>query len=136
MYGLRAVLYLATQPDEGHVPIRRISKDLDISFHFLTKILQQLTQAGLMQSLRGPAGGVALTSPANKITVLDIVEAVEGDNYLKRCVLGLRGCNDRNPCPLHSQWSVERTRIRALFGRTTIDQLKREKCRGILRLAN
>ena len=57
VYGLRATLYVASFCGERHfVPIREISEKLGLSFHFLTKILQKLTEAGLMESYRGPSG--------------------------------------------------------------------------------
>ena len=58
-YGIRATLYLTSLKQDGYVSIRAISDELDISFHFLTKIFQKLTQAGLLQSFRGPRGADA-----------------------------------------------------------------------------
>ena len=60
VYGLRAMIYLASIPREGYVSIKSLSDKLDISFHFLTKILQELTAAELMESMKGPKGGVRL----------------------------------------------------------------------------
>ena len=57
-YGLRAALYLASLEPSGFVSIRDISDHLGLSFHFLTKIFQKLTRAGLLHSYRGPNGGV------------------------------------------------------------------------------
>ncbi|MBT6581852.1 MAG: Rrf2 family transcriptional regulator, partial [Bacteroidetes Order II. Incertae sedis bacterium] len=53
-YGIRAMLHLAGVGGDVYLPVKRISKDLDISFHFLTKIFQQLTRAELVYSYRGP----------------------------------------------------------------------------------
>lgn len=73
-----------------------------------------------------------MARPPAQITVLDIILAVDGDRALKDCVLGLKGCSDRNPCPLHPQWAIERKRIRSMFERTTLEHLSRSS----LRLAN
>jgi Rrf2 family transcriptional regulator, iron-sulfur cluster assembly transcription factor len=135
-YGLRASMYVAASGERGFVSIGKISSDLDISFHFLTKILQKLTRAGIMSSHRGPTGGVALAKPARKISVLDIVEAVEGPGFLKACVLGLSGCGDKTPCPMHSQWAKERKRIRTVFSRTPLSQLTDAFLENTLRLAD
>jgi Rrf2 family protein len=121
-YGLRAALHLASLRPDGYVPIRQISEELDISFPFLTKVFQQLTQADLMTSMRGPKGGVAFTRPADQITLKEIVLAIDGPGLFKDCVLGLPGCGDQKPCPIHDQWVTERQRLDAMFsGITLID---------------
>lgn len=119
-YGLRATLYLASLESERYVSIRKISEDLDISFHFLTKIFQTLTQASLMQSFRGPNGGIALARPASEITLRDIVIAIEGPALFTECVLGLPGCGSGNPCPLHARWGMVREQLEAMFASETL----------------
>ncbi len=119
-YGIRATLYLTSLKQEGYVSIRDISDELDISFHFLTKIFQKLTQADLLQSFRGPRGGVALARPADQITLLDLVTAIDGPALFTECVLGLPGCGERKPCPLHEAWGPERDNLKALFENATL----------------
>ena len=105
-YGLRATLYLASLDGDGYVPINTISEELGISFSFPTKIFQKLNDAGLLTSQRGPKGGVALNRPADEMTLYEIVVAIDGDDLFEVCVLGLPGCGDAEPCPLHDQWQV------------------------------
>ncbi|HKL88947.1 MAG TPA: Rrf2 family transcriptional regulator [Salinibacter sp.] len=122
-YGLRASLYLASLEQEGYVSIGTISEELDISFPFLTKIFQKLNDAGLLDSRRGPNGGVALTLPAEEITLYEIVVAIDGDDLFEECVLGLPGCGEAEPCPLHEQWADERDRVENMFQNTTLAEL-------------
>lgn len=122
-YGLRATFYVAAQKPDGYLPIRGIGETLGISVPFLTKVFQQLTQAELLVSFRGPNGGIALARPADQITLYDIVVAVDGPGLFVACVLGLPGCGSQKPCPLHEGWAVERDRLRALFLRTTLDDV-------------
>lgn len=122
-YGLRACLYLATLKEDRYVPIRKISEALDISGPFLTKIFQQLTQAGLMESFRGPTGGVTFAQPPSEISVKDIVLAIDGEKLFRECVLGLPGCGEQKPCPLHNEWAAERVRIESIFTAMTIEHL-------------
>jgi Rrf2 family protein len=122
-YGLRATCYLASLDDDGYVSIGTISDDLDISFAFLTKIFQQLNDAGLLSSRRGPHGGVTLTKPSDEIALYDIVVSLDGDDLFEECVLGLPGCGDKEPCPLHDQWSEERDRVEEMFRTTTLADL-------------
>ena len=122
-YGLRSALYLATLKEDRYVPIRKISEALDISGPFLTKIFQQLTQANLMESFRGPTGGVAFARPPSEISVKDIVVAIDGRKLFRDCVLGLPGCGEQKPCPLHNEWAAERVRIESIFATMTLDVL-------------
>ena len=105
VYALRAVLYVAQHDTGAYVPIGEISENLKISFHFLTKILQILTQNQIMISYRGPSGGINLAKSANDITVLDIIYIIDGDKKFKECILGLPDCIDTNPCALHETWT-------------------------------
>lgn len=134
-YGLLAALYLASLDEEGYVPISTISEELDISFPFLTKIFQKLNDAGLLTSKRGPKGGVALTTSADEISLHDIVVAIDGDDLFEECVLGLPGCGDARPCPVHDRWSDERDRVEALFRDTSLADMTEPEAAADLRLA-
>ncbi len=120
--------------EASYRPIRELSKTLGISFHFLTKILQQLTDAGILVSQKGPKGGVALAVDPKGITVYDIVMAIDGSGAFTSCILGLPGCGSRVPCPLHEQWAEERLRIEVIMKEESIDRLAREVASRSLRL--
>ena len=121
---LRAVIYLAGKPkNSGYTSVKEIAEQNDISFHFLGKILQKLTQRGLLNSYKGPHGGVSLAKPATEIRVIDIVEAIDGIEFLNRCVVGMPICDDKNPCALHHKWMKIRNDIYRLFTHHTIHDL-------------
>ena len=122
-YGLRASLYLASLDHDGYVSISKISEDLDISFPFLTKIFQKLNDAGLLDSQRGPKGGVALTKPAEEVSLYEIVVAIDGDDLFSECVLGLPNCGDAKPCPLHDEWAEKRSAVETMFRNATLTEL-------------
>ncbi len=77
-YGLLAVAYIAQNKDQGLIQSQDVAKKYNIPLEYLFKILQQLVRARILQSKRGPRGGFSLARPATKITMLDVVEAVEG----------------------------------------------------------
>jgi Rrf2 family iron-sulfur cluster assembly transcriptional regulator len=122
-YGIRAALYVALQEPGEFVSIKKIAEDLNISFHFLTKILQQLTKKHILTSYRGPNGGVTLSKKATTITLEEIVIAIDGDNLFQKCILGLSQCQENAQCPIHGQWKKIRKEIRNLFGSTTLSML-------------
>ena len=119
-----------------YVSIRRMAADLDIPFHFLTKVLHDLTQRGILTSRRGAAGGVAFARPPKEISLLSVVEIVEGPDLFSRCLLGLEGCSDRKPCPFHRAWRPERKRLKSLFAKTRLSDITRGLMEKTLRLAN
>ena len=77
-YALLAVGYIAQHQDEKIVLSKDISKKYDIPLEYLLKILQQLVRANVLRSKRGPRGGFSLAKSAKKITILQIIEAVDG----------------------------------------------------------
>ena len=77
-YGLLAVNYIAKQKKDKIVLSNEISKKYNIPREYLLKIMQELAKADILRSKRGPRGGYSLARPASKISMLDIVEAVEG----------------------------------------------------------
>ena len=135
-YAIRAALYIAVNEDRQFVPIREISEQLNISFHFLTKILQILTQKDIMASFKGPKGGIALARPAGKISVKEIVLAVDGPQIFENCLLGLEKCGEENPCPLHEQWAAIRSQLNQLFEHTTLAEMAEKVKSNKFRMAN
>lgn len=135
-YGIRAAIYIATQNHEQYVSIREIAEQLNISFHFLTKILQVLTKENIIVSVKGPKGGVGLKKNPNEITILDIIHAVDCDNIFDECVLGLPGCSDENPCPMHSTWGVLRKDLHNMLQQETIEDLANQVKNKSIRLSD
>ena len=77
-YALMATCYVAQHPEKKTVLSQEISKEYEIPIEYLLKILQQLVKGNILHSKRGPRGGFTLAKPANKITMLQIIEAVDG----------------------------------------------------------
>jgi Rrf2 family protein len=134
VYGLRASVYLASKSNDSYISITNISDELDISRHFLTKVLQQLTQADIMESMKGPKGGVRLKHPGEKITLLEIVAAIDGMDLLTECALGLPGCGTAKPCPIHDKWADARDEIRKMLTDTSLHDLVERGKEGNLRI--
>lgn len=129
---MRAALFLASNQDGNYTSIREMSDRLDISFHFLTKILQQLTAENLMESYKGPNGGVRLSKPGDDVTLIEIVEAIDGPDLLTECALGLPGCGTAKPCPLHDKWADTRDGIRKMLeGTTLVELVKKGKAQNL-----
>src|SRR5512139_2808608 len=100
-YALQAVTYLALKRDGEMTSIRELTKKLGIPYHFLGKILQDLTYKGLLVSQKGPNGGFGQGMSAKEITLFHIIEAVDGVAFTNSCVLGFPECSGKNPCAVH-----------------------------------
>jgi len=134
VYGLRASVYLASVSNESYTSITKISENLDISRHFLTKVLQKLTEAGILESMKGPKGGVRLVHSSNEVSLVEIVAAIDGTDILTECALGLPGCGSEKPCPIHDKWADTRDEIRKMLSETTLNELVSKGKEGNLRL--
>ncbi|HSH51217.1 MAG TPA: Rrf2 family transcriptional regulator [Bacteroidales bacterium] len=130
-YAIRAVIYLSLNGgEEKKIGIKKISEDLDIPTPFLGKILQTLAKNKLLKSTKGPHGGFGLAKPAKDITLLNIVEIIDGLDFFNTCLIGLRTCkptaHDDVQCPIHHKYEPISMQIYDLFNSETIENLKNE----------
>lgn len=132
-YGVRAALFLATRIDTRPVLVKDIAQRLGIPFHFLGKIIQEMVKAGILVSYKGRNGGVALARPTDQIKLREVVEAIDGPDLLKGCVLGLPACSGDHPCPLHAQWSGIRGEIEAMLSEKGVAEMMEGLAERVLR---
>lgn len=124
-YAIRAVLYIATQSQNAQSSgMKAIAAAIDSPEAFTAKILQKLTRANLIQSVKGPNGGFFMDAQnPNKTKLIDIVRAIDGDRIFTGCGLGLKQCNALNPCPLHHTFKKIRDDIQQMLESSDLDQL-------------
>lgn len=104
-YGLQAVLYLAAQDKEPLCSAEEIAGKLNIPKEFTSKILQDLTEKGIITSRKGRVGGFKLSADASELKLIDIVEAIDGLDIFKNCIMGYQNCNGDKKCPVHNEWT-------------------------------
>ncbi|MGD8454773.1 MAG: Rrf2 family transcriptional regulator [Anaerolineales bacterium] len=102
-YAVRAIMYLAQIGSEKKAATSQIAEEQDIPLSFLAKIIAQLSVAGLLQTMRGARGGVALARNPDDISLLEVVEAIDGPIKLNICVNGSYECQIKD-CPLRGVW--------------------------------
>jgi Rrf2 family protein len=117
---MQAVLYLALKNENEMTSIKELTKKLEIPYHFVAKILQDLTRKGILVSHKGPAGGFRLAGPAKDITLLHIVEAIDGLSFMEKCVFGFPSCSDEEQCAVHKEWDEMRKRINKMLATKNI----------------
>ena len=123
-YGLQAMLYIAMHStEENNVELKVIAEEQDIPRHFLSKILQQLVKNNLLFSMKGPTGGFRLAKSSDDITLIEIIEAIDGLGVFNKCGIGFKQCNDKKPCPIHDEYKKVRTQVENLFRSKNLEDL-------------
>lgn len=92
-YAIRVVTYLSQAKLTEVVGAKIIADHESITLPFLLKLLRKLTKAGIIQSFRGTKGGYALTKPPEKISLKEVIEAIDGPVCLNPCLADPQGCN-------------------------------------------
>lgn len=103
-YALRAMLYLARLGSNERAPTSDIAHKQHIPPSFLAKIISQLSIAGLIQTSRGAHGGVSMARSPEKISLLEVVEAIDGPIALNECTGNMASCSFGDDCPLRPIW--------------------------------
>ncbi|MEW5908873.1 MAG: Rrf2 family transcriptional regulator [Thermodesulfobacteriota bacterium] len=121
IYALKAMGYIASQPEGTPVLSQTISKKTQIPQNFLSKILNRLVQGGIVLSTRGRGGGFVLAKPAAQIFLKDIIGLFMKLDDFQKCFLGNIRCD--GSCGLHDRWKKIADQFDKLLDETTIDQL-------------
>ena len=122
-YAIRASVYVTHTSKEGRkAGINEIAEAIGSPVPFTGKILQTLTRKNILSSAKGPNGGFYMDN-TYKLTLIDIVRAVDGNEMFTACVMGLKECSDREPCPLHHQIGPIRAQLLLEFSRKSINEM-------------
>ena len=124
-YAIRGIVYLASCPADQVCLLSDIAAAVDVPQTFLAKIFQQFSKIGLVRSYRGTGGGFILGRQPDKITLLEVVEAVEGPIVPNRCVTGSGECERSVTCNVHPVWMRVKHQVRDILAQVTLDELAR-----------
>lgn len=124
-YALRSVVYLGSQVGRP-VTTQRIAAATRVPVGYLSKVLQALGRAGLVDAQRGLRGGYILARPLDELTILEVINAVDPLARITRCPLGL-AAHAGTLCSLHRRLDEAMALIESLFKQTTIEQLLAER---------
>lgn len=122
-YAIRGMVYLATQPADKVSLLSDIAAEMEIPQMFLAKIFQQFNKSGLVKSYRGAGGGFQLGRPAENISLLEIVEAVEGPIVPNRCIMAKGMCSRDATCTVHPVWKEVQKSMRDILSKVTLKHL-------------
>ncbi len=122
-YGIRMMVDLACRPNNQGVTIREICQRQGVTGPFLSKIATQAANAGLITTRPGRSGGLTLAKSADKITLLQVLEAVDGPITLNRCTSEPIGCPRSNKCAVHLIWEKAQNQFKELMSNTLLSEL-------------
>ncbi|HEX2534544.1 MAG TPA: Rrf2 family transcriptional regulator [Chitinophagaceae bacterium] len=129
-YALRACVFLAARSSgKSRYGIREIAAEIEANEHTAGKILQQLVREGLIHSAKGPGGGFFMDAQA-PVSLLRIVQVVDGTELFTQCGLGLKQCSEQRPCPIHDQYKEAREALLRQFSTLTVQDLAADYVQG------
>lgn len=127
-YGIKAAGFIAVKSHLGRrVSLNEIAEEINSPIAFTAKVLQQLTKNGIVDSVKGPAGGFEINkNKLDKIRLSKIVSAIDGDSIYKGCGLGFQNCNESKPCLLHHKFVHIRNDLRQMLETTSLLDLTKD----------
>ena len=128
-YAVRCLLFLALNPGRGVVGRREIAEVMNIPAQYLGKVAQTLARAGIIAIRQGARGGYELAEDPDKISLLRVVEAVDGEIFLNDCLHQLDFCDRRPVCAVHRVWGRARKQLRDMLDGISLAALVEEESR-------
>jgi len=126
-YAVRAILYLAQLDPNKRAATSKVAEAQHIPPSFLAKIISQLSIAGLLQTSRGARGGVNLAREPEDVSLLEVIEAIDGPILLNECVSESSMCTFDDDCPLRPVWCEAQEELITRLKTTNFQQLLKKQ---------
>jgi len=133
-YAVRVTIHLARAPVSERVHGPTLARAIDAPESFVSKVLQLLVQAGLITSQRGMRGGFQLARHAEDISLLEVVEAIEGPTQINLCVPQGPNCDRKEWCGAHPIWVEAQEALVKVLAKASIAQLARDSISNLAKL--
>lgn len=124
-YGMRTVLALAERPPSAVVSVRELSQEQGVPTAFLAKVVGRLTEAGILRTHRGATGGTSLAKAPAAISMLEVVEAIDGPIVLNFCLACKGTCRFESDCVVMDAWAEAQAQLRRTLADTDFQALAR-----------
>jgi Rrf2 family protein len=131
-YAVRAVVFLADRGQNSPIATAEIGRQQHIPLTFLAKIMSQLSAAGIVHTMRGAHGGISLGRPAEHISLLNILETIDGPILLNECISDPSLCPLGDQCAVHSVWCQVQADLVNRLSQTNVAQMVKPHERSIV----
>jgi Rrf2 family protein len=122
-YACRIILHLALLPQGSRITAQDVAKKRIIPRFLIRRIVTRLAKAHLLATTRGNGGGLVLAKPSDQISLLDVVQAMEGPLALNACTLNPKTCPLMKACSVHEEWVRAREMLVAELSQARFDRL-------------
>jgi Rrf2 family protein len=129
-YAVRAMLALASETAAGPLSARRIAERMEIPPRFLPQVMSDLAAAGLVEATTGRSGGYRLSRPPARISLLEVIEAVEGDSRRQTCALRGGPCGADGTCAIHDVFSAAQDALLRQFAGASLEDMAGRRTGG------
>lgn len=124
-YAIRAVVYLSIYATDGkRLGIKQIASNLGFPEPYLGKVLQGLAKKHIIKSAKGPNGGFYMEDKTLDMSLLTLIDDMEGLEFLDSCGLGLHECNEEKPCPIHRDYQIIKGNYYKILNEKTIGDMR------------
>jgi len=134
-YAVRVLIHLATLPESSRVAAPVLAQAIRAPESFVSKVLQQLVQRGLISSHRGAGGGFQLAVLPGNVSLLDVVEMMEGPVQVNLCLEGEAACDFSSWCGAHPIWNEAQTALKNVLASASIARLAKDSTANQIREA-
>lgn len=130
-YGLRLLLDLALHAENEPIPLKDVAERQNISLHYLRQLTLPLEASGIIRSMRGNRGGYVLGRSPEKISLLEVAQALEGPLHLTECVNDASFCNQFPECRTRKVWAELSSAIQQILAQKNLRDLVEERSENI-----
>lgn len=132
-YGIRASIYIALQSLDGkRANLKDISAEIESPEAYTAKILQMLVKGNIVTSVKGAWGGFEIEKKQmSRISLQDIVAAIDGKFDDKICVLGLKECSHKHPCPVHDKYKHIKSDLMSMMQNSSLYEMSQRINEGL-----
>ena len=123
-YAARLMVHLAKRYGDGPIPTRAAAAEEQVPYQLACKLMQKLNNAKLVTSCMGPKGGFVLGAEPSKISLLEVVEAIQGPISMNRCVLNKNVCSRQKDCAVRKKLTDIQENITSGLAAITLEELK------------
>ena len=126
-YAIKAVLFLALNTTQDRkLMVKDIFEPINVPQAYIAKLLQELSRKQIISSSRGSKGGFYISKANRTHTIMDIIIALDTEKGIGTCLLSLKNCDDKKPCPLHNIMDPYRSKLLSRLTEKTIEELSNE----------